>query len=174
MPQSLAHLLRSGILTRTKLREMLQSASAPPRVDPGLYNGLMVRAQPSGDIISLRSRAPRLRQKEIDARITGSTLFAPNRWNYTWAEARISGTTLAWETLPGGRTSATLGQARNKAEALNTGTVVAHGVVIPTPPPTITLLAIPTNTPVTIRLLKDVADVSRPWFSEVNAINVVC
>ena len=176
MAQSLAHLARPGTkLTRTKLREMLNSAATPPRMNPGLYGGVIGTKRQAAGTITVQKRHPIKSQKEIDVLITSSVQIPgfPNRYDYQWSEARLSALNV-WQILPGGRTHATLGVARNLAEVLNTGAVVAHGVTIPTPPPTVTMLAIPNLTPVTVRLLRDVNGVSRPWFSEVNAINVVC
>ena len=104
--------------------------------------------------------------------------IATNRYKYPWVTGIGTGAAgTFWITNAAEPMSTTPGwtHALNFAEQLNTANTVTHGVGIPQPGVTITMLPIPTGTPcVVFRETLDVSGNKIPWFYALNALTVDC
>lgn len=108
----------------------------------------------------------------IDTILGGGNEFAANRWDYPWIEAEETAARI-WQPKPNGRTSATLGPARNLAEYLNDLNMADHGVTLNDPPVTFTVKKIPAGQPIKVWASNTPAGVSY-WLYAVNALDPTC
>lgn len=168
---------RDRLLTGRKLLEAFTAAGKPPSVG----GGLMVSA--FGQQASITNTKRQIIPKSVvifPALALINTLFAPNRWTYTWAEADLDANGEYTIPKPDGRASGDaenggFGEAKNLAEQLNTASIAAHGVDL-TPPVdgSVDVVPIPLLTPVLLFRAKHSDGFFRYSFNATNAINFTC
>ena len=174
-------LRRGKAFTGRELLSALRLAAKPPHVVGGLAGGLNLSGTGAESSMQNTRRHPIPKRVVIFPGLAlVSTSIAINRWKYTWAEADLDANGEYTIQKLGGRASGdaengAFGEAKNRAEQLNTASVAAHGVDL-TPPPggSVAVLAIPNNTPILLFRAKRTDGFFAYSFSEVNAINFTC
>lgn len=112
--------------------------------------------------------------RRVRAIVTGSTEISPNRWRYSWSEARfVSG---KWEALPLGYTEATAGFAYNGIESGNSaGGVQGNGVDVANLPAGFSIRPVGVNASISLEGPFIDGDGERFWaFDAVNMVDGAC
>jgi hypothetical protein len=104
----------------------------------------------------------------IDAVVKSSATLGTNRWTYTCEPAEWDDTGKKWVTLTDTTDEYV---AYNLDEMLNDGTAVLHGYVLDGEGYTLEVVAIPDDTPVTLRLVPGTTVYT---FSKPNRLDVEC